>query len=436
MMMAGAWPPVWLWGSVLTGSGFILLEIFQGIRLKAAYWADSWNWVDAGSSLAIIAFIAIHFAGWSEEAEVSSGIVIALLFALRLLQTASLHPASDHSYCHAVVRMFSDISMFLCLYVYILLVFAVVFTLLSSDEDHQYFGSFAKATLTLYSMTPTHTERERQSSCCWLAGCISFYGGLGDFNDALTNAIESHDTLGTVLLFTYVILSSIILLWSCRSPCAMSPPSSAAGSRHSAASTRRCRIAFSSMKAIYCTVDALLFAVAFTPIAIYRHLEKLQQCIRDEIQRRQYWTLDNTGERIQKTVQIWDAFKILGVILVMPLYLLYHYVNYVKAEESYEDTEEWKARERREARDGYKDSIDEWMEAADHHHSNFPDVMAALKHNQTSQFEMLSVLKKMETEIRKQLKQMDERRTKMESQQKEVWKQVDERLTKIEAKIN
>ncbi|CEL94175.1 unnamed protein product [Vitrella brassicaformis CCMP3155] len=40
MMMAWVWPSVWLWGAVLTGTGFILLEIFQFIRLKAAYWAD------------------------------------------------------------------------------------------------------------------------------------------------------------------------------------------------------------------------------------------------------------------------------------------------------------------------------------------------------------------------------------------------------------
>ncbi|CEL94715.1 unnamed protein product [Vitrella brassicaformis CCMP3155] len=159
----------------------------SGIRLKAAYWADSWNVIDMSSSLAIAAFIAVHFLGYSAEAEVSSLIVIALLFALRLLQTASLHPAVGPLIL-AVVRMFSDISMFLCLYVYILLVFAGVFTVLSSDEDHQYFGSFPKATLTL------------------------FFAGQGDFNEALTNAIESHDTLGAVLLFTYVILSSIILL--------------------------------------------------------------------------------------------------------------------------------------------------------------------------------------------------------------------------------
>ncbi|CEM21877.1 unnamed protein product [Vitrella brassicaformis CCMP3155] len=142
-----------------------------GIRLKTAYWTDSWNRLDAGTSLSIAIFIAIHFIGWSSEAEVSSGIVVALLFVLRLLQTASLHPAVGPLIL-AVVRMFSDISMFLCLYVYILLVFAGVFTLLSSDEDHQYFGSFPKAILTL------------------------FYAALGDFSEALTNAIESHDTLG------------------------------------------------------------------------------------------------------------------------------------------------------------------------------------------------------------------------------------------------
>ncbi|CEL94704.1 unnamed protein product [Vitrella brassicaformis CCMP3155] len=157
MMMAGVWPSVWLWGALLTGTGFIVQEIFQGVRLKAAYWADSWNYVDFASGVSIAAFIAIHFMRYSAEAEVSSGIVIALLFALRLVQTASLQPAVGPLIL-AIVRMLSDISMFLCLYVYILLVFAVVFTLLSSDEDHQYFGSLAKATLTLYSMTPTQRE--------------------------------------------------------------------------------------------------------------------------------------------------------------------------------------------------------------------------------------------------------------------------------------
>jgi len=152
------------------------------------------------------------------------------------------------------------------------------------------------------------------------------------------------------------------------------------------------------MKALYCAIDALLWAVAFTPIAIYRQLEELQQAIRDAIQRRQYRTKDNTGQEVQKTVQIWDAFKILDVILVMPLWLLYRYVT---AKEFFEDTEEGKAIKRRRALhglDGYKDSIEKWMEAADHHDTTSPDIMAALTHFEayvkdeihSSQSEMLS----------------------------------------------
>ncbi|CEM01024.1 unnamed protein product [Vitrella brassicaformis CCMP3155] len=176
----------WLWGTVLTGVGFILLETFQAIRLKASYWADSWNIIDFACSLSIAGFIAIHFAGWSSSAEMSSGIVIALGFALRLLQTASLHPAVGPLIL-AILRMLSDISIFLFVYLYILMVFAGMFTLLSSDGDSEYFGNYGKAMLTL------------------------FYAGLGDFNAALDKAIESHDTVRTVLLFIYVVLSSIIL---------------------------------------------------------------------------------------------------------------------------------------------------------------------------------------------------------------------------------
>ncbi|CEL94192.1 unnamed protein product [Vitrella brassicaformis CCMP3155] len=440
MTMAAEWPQVWLWGTVLTGSGFILLETFQGIRLKAAYWADSWNFVDFLSSVSIVAFVAIHFMGWSIEAEVGSGIVIALLFALRLLQTASLHP-SVGPLILAVVRMFSDISMFLCLYVYILLVFAVVFTLFSSYEDHQYFGSFAKATLTL------------------------FYAGLGDFTEALNNAIESHDTLGTALLFTYVILSSIILASTYaaieetqtgqyqlmrirvlneyltmpqheRLPppfnligrcdrqetstaaitvsmicvCAavvVSQPLRYVASLISGHQSALCRIAFWSMRAVYSTIDALLSAVAFTPAAIYRQLEELQLAIRFR--------------------DDWIAVRMFLRILLMPLYLLYDYVT--SAEESSEESEEVKAsraERRRETHSWHKatKSFDKWMEAADHHDSHFPDVMAALKHfqdkNQSSQSETLSVLKR-----------IDERQTKMEERQMEM----DARLKKIENKV-
>ncbi|CEM03344.1 unnamed protein product [Vitrella brassicaformis CCMP3155] len=361
MTMAGAWPSVWLWGAVLTGSGFIVVEIFQLIRLKAAaYWADSWNRLDAGTALWIVGFIAIHFAGWSSEAEVSSGVLIALLFALRLLQAASLHPAVGPLIL-AVVRMFSDISMFLCLYVYILLIFAGVFTILSSDEDHQYFGSFAKATLTL------------------------FYGGLGEFSDPLSNAIESHDSLGTVLLFIYVILSSIILASTYATieetqtgqyHCCRVGTSAASRLPHQRTSVALCRIAFWSMTALYSSIDALLCAVAFAPAAIYERLGELQQQIPDAIQRRQYWTKDSTGKEIRKTVHICEAFRTVGIILVVPLYLLYEYVT-AKAGPAENDEEDDDPLDL--SGENYKNRIGEWMEAADHHDSSVPDVMTALK---------------------------------------------------------
>ncbi|CEM21892.1 unnamed protein product [Vitrella brassicaformis CCMP3155] len=414
VMIAGVWPAVWLWGAVLTGGGFV------GIRLKAAYWADSWNTIDCAAAVSIAVFIVIHFIGWSSEAEVGSGIVVALLFALRLLQTASLHPAVGPLIL-AVVRMFSDISMFLCLYLYILLVFAVVFTLLSSDEDHQYFGSFPKATLTL------------------------FYAGQGDFNEALTNAIESHDTLGAVLLFTYVILSSIILASTFaaieetqaaqyqllrirvlneystmphheRLP----PPFNLIGRCHkrdelhpshvgvcvcaavvvseplrylaSLISEQRreesalCCIAFWSMKALYVTVDALLVGVSFTPVAIYKALEDIQRTIRKG--------------------PYGMVLCLVLVILVMPLFLLYRYAQLESSFSSgFNETDSsTMARERREARDKIKDSIDKWIEAADHHDSSVPDVMAALK------AEIQPALRDMQTqlaEVRTQQKQME-----------------------------
>ncbi|CEL94711.1 unnamed protein product [Vitrella brassicaformis CCMP3155] len=401
---------VWLWGAVLTGSGFVIQEAFQGIRLKAAYWADSWNIIDMSSSLAIAAFIAIHFLGYSSEAEVSSGIVIALLFALRLLQTASLQPTVGPLIL-AVVRMFSDISIFLCLYVYILLVFAGVFTVLSSDEDHQYFGSFPKATLTL------------------------FFAGQGDFNEALSNAIESHDTLGAVLLFTYVILSSIILASTYaaieetqaaqyqllrirvlnkyltmprheRLP----PPFNLIAvvvseplrylanliSEQRREQSALCRIAFWSMKAL--TVDGLLLVVAFTPVTIYRLLtERLPQVIRER-----------------------DFGLVLCVplaILLMPVLLLCQYAQRglfsSDATETDTDSPEM-ADDMREAGIKFKDRIDKWIEAADHHNSNFPDVMAALE--------------SMERQHDARHSQIEKRLTEMEARMEEHIKEIKAKL--------
>ncbi|CEM35125.1 unnamed protein product [Vitrella brassicaformis CCMP3155] len=369
------WPSMWLWGAVLTGCGFILLEVFQGIRLKAAYWEDSWNIIDTSGAVSIAVFTAIHFIGWSSEAEVGSAILVALLFALRLLQTASLHPIVGPLIL-AVMRMFSDISMFLCLYVYILLVFAGVFTVLSSDEDHQDFGSFPKATLTL------------------------FYAGQGDFSDALTNAIESHDTLGTILLFTYVILSSIILASTYaaieetqtaqyqllrirvlneyltmprheRLPppfnliaLVVSVPLRHLASHISGQRRRQsalCCIVYWLMKAVYSTVDALLYSVAFTPVAIYGVLGLLQRQIREGKYR--------------------AVLTIIVGILVMPVNLLCAYAQHESlfTSDATETENSWMAHERREARDKIKDSIDKWIEAADHHDSNSPDVMAVVQ---------------------------------------------------------
>ncbi|CEM21886.1 unnamed protein product [Vitrella brassicaformis CCMP3155] len=454
-------PGVWLWGALPTGTAFILLELFQGIRLKAAYWADSWNYVDLACSLAIAAFITIHFIGWSSEAEVGSGIVVALLFALRLLQTASLHPTVGPLIL-AVVRMFSDISMFLCLYVYILLVFAGVFTLLSSDEDHQYFGSFPKATLTL------------------------FYAGLGEFNEALTNAIESHDTLGAVLLFTYVILSSIILastyaaieetqaaqyqllrirvlneylklphherlpppfnligrcderhelhpahhMWA--SVCAALVVSEPLRYLASLISEQRreqsvlCRIAFWTMKAVYSTVDGLLLVVAFTPVAIYKMLEGVPRRIRE----------GNYGAVLRAPLYI----------LLMPVLFLCQYTGRDLLLREYADQESLfsfdatesegespeTAHERRKARDAFKDSIDKWIEAADHHDSSVPDVMAAVTHFKAYvKAEIQPALREMQRQLAEARRQLLE----VQIQQNKMQTEVYERLTTMEAKI-
>jgi len=165
------------------------------------------------------------------------------------------------------------------------------------------------------------------------------------------------------------------------------------------------------MKVMYLTIDALLCTVAFTPIAICRMVEDVQQ----EIRRGKYWAV----------------LCIPSFILLVPLLLL---CEYVSGEESSEDTEEKKAEQRRQAHYWMRNSIENWMEAADHHNSNFPDVMAALKQSQSSQSEMLSVLR----EMRKQQKRMGERQTGMEIRQMEMEKremEMDARLKKIENNV-
>jgi len=61
------------------------------------------------------------------------------------------------------------------------------------------------------------------------------------------------------------------------------------------------------MKALYCAIDALLWAVAFTPIAIYRQLGKLQRCIREG--------------------KYWQVLCVPLIILFAPLFLLMVYAQ-------------------------------------------------------------------------------------------------------------
>ncbi|CEM21875.1 unnamed protein product [Vitrella brassicaformis CCMP3155] len=128
-----------------------------------------------------------------------------------------------------------------------------------------------------------------------------------------------------------------------------------------------CRIAFWSMKAVYSTVDALLVAVAFTPVLIFKTLEDLPQKIREG-----------------------DYCAVLCtplLILLVPVGLLCQYADQTVSlfssdnlsSDATETDSPWMADERREARGAFKDSIDKWIEAADHHDSTSPDIMAALR---------------------------------------------------------
>ncbi|CEL94720.1 unnamed protein product [Vitrella brassicaformis CCMP3155] len=426
MMMAG----VWLWGAVLTGIGFILQEAFQGIRLKAAYWADSWNNLDCAAAVSIAAFIAVHFLGYSAEAEVSSGIVIALLFALRLLQVVSITFSVAGPLILAVVKMLSDIRNFLLLYIYILLVFAGVFTVLSSDEDHQYFGSFPKATLTL------------------------FYAGLGEFSEALTNAIESHDTLGAVLLFTYVILSSIILASTYAAieekqtsqyqllrvrvlneylnmpkherlppPFNLIAFCGSAPLRHFASfirgcQSRLCRVTFWSMVALYSLIDAFLFTVAFTPAFLYCAVERVLLSLqkRDYLQNkdcpcffsRSLHRYTRTGDFFQS---LWNAIVL---TIVTPFTILFFFLGFVlQAFGVSQHPGVATATVARVSKTFSKDSIDAWIAAADSHNATSPDIMTVLQG------------------MDKRLRQMDERQMQMD----ERLTQVDRRLGEMETQI-
>ncbi|CEL96858.1 unnamed protein product [Vitrella brassicaformis CCMP3155] len=470
----------WLWnlwlGLLILGALSNLLEaillqaILQGELLSAAYWADPWNYVDMASSLAIGAFVATHFKDYPAEIELSLLTVIVLLFALRLLQTASLHPTVGPLIL-AVMKMFSDISMFLCLYVYILLVFAGVFTLLSSDEDHQYFGSFGKATLIL------------------------FYAGLGEFSDPLNNAIESHNTLGTVLLLTYVILSSIILLnlliglmastwgdiektqaaqyqllrirvlneystmpWRERIPppfnliaVVMSGPLRCVASLISECCRQQsalCRIAFWSMKAVYSTIDALVYTMAFAPSffcpALRRGLETGFYC-----------GLYCAGKMPPQLSLLAEVLKILifyvGLIAFGPVLFLMKILQLpviiVRTElldepaerggeaADVEETEGDEARKGREATDRIKEKIDKWIETTSHHDANFPDVMAGLMAIDRRQVEMEErQLQGDERQMRgdERLTQVDERQMQMDKRQVQMEERLERRLAEME----
>jgi len=145
------------------------------------------------------------------------------------------------------------------------------------------------------------------------------------------------------------------------------------------------RIAFWLIKALYTTIDAILYAIAFTPAQIYTQLERIPSYIQ---QGRYCW-----------------ALQAVCSVFLMPLPLLYQLLapssltefsgpigglrakwdemtDDEKAEmrrfARYGPTEEWYAQMRRYEYNNIKGSIDKSIAAADHHDSNFPDVMTAL----------------------------------------------------------
>mmetsp|Transcript_34086 Transcript_34086/g.84328 ORF Transcript_34086/g.84328 Transcript_34086/m.84328 type:complete len:398 (+) Transcript_34086:939-2132(+) len=168
------------------GAGFIAQELLQMIRLRARYWQEYWNYLDLASSLAVVALIVSYFCEAPLDVITAALSLVGLLFATRILQIAT--PKSNTGpLILAVVRMFADISMFLLLYVYILLAFAAALNILA-QEGNDDFGTYGLAVLTL------------------------FYGGLGEFQDPLDHAIEDGRILAAILVVLYVILSSIILI--------------------------------------------------------------------------------------------------------------------------------------------------------------------------------------------------------------------------------
>ncbi|CEM32241.1 unnamed protein product [Vitrella brassicaformis CCMP3155] len=413
MTIAAVDKSVWLWIVLATGSGFILLEIFQAFRLGGSYWKDSWNWLDCASGASIAAFIAIYFIGWGRK-------------------------------LRAVVRMLSDIRMFLLLYPYILLIFAGVFTILSSDEDRDYFASYDKAMLTL------------------------FYAGLGNFDGPLNNAIETHDTLGAVLLFTYIILSSIILLNLLIAIMAstysaieetqnaqyqllrirvlneyltmplherLPPPFNLVAfvvsaplrylasliSRERREQSTVCRIAFWSMVVLYALIDALLFTVAFTPDWILSAPERLLHVLLDKeyVLNAGASTDSGTGcyypclsqpadsllKRLWNTVMLVTLFPF-GVLFFFIVFAIQACQEASKGQSGGSQAAEAARRRHRAARvptlDVSTEVIDGWIRAANSHNATSPDIMA--------------VLQAMDGRLEERLTQMDKRLAEMETQ--------------------
>ncbi|CEM11559.1 unnamed protein product [Vitrella brassicaformis CCMP3155] len=125
---------IWLWAIVTMGGGYIAQEIMQMFRLGWRYWGEYWNYLDLASSLAVISFVALHFSRAPSEAITASLSLVGLLFTTRFLQIATLNSTTGPLIL-AVIRMLADISIFLLLYVYVLLAFAATEPLDSAIQD-------------------------------------------------------------------------------------------------------------------------------------------------------------------------------------------------------------------------------------------------------------------------------------------------------------
>jgi len=178
---------LWVWGIVIMGFGFLAQDIMQMVRLSKVYWSEYWRYMELVSSLATFLFVVSHFVDDSSDLTVSSLSLVGLLFALRLLQIATLS-SSTGPLILSVVKIFSDISMFLLLFAYVLLTVAATLVTLSSHENYEHFGSYGRAILSL------------------------FYAVLGSFQEPLDNSIDNEFVLTASLLCLFLILAPIILL--------------------------------------------------------------------------------------------------------------------------------------------------------------------------------------------------------------------------------